>query len=526
MAPRMRAIDAPFTLRELRHAIDTCPCKRSSPGPDVVINQAIRTLNESCHDSLFEYMNNVWSSAEIPRAWREATTVSLPKIVRPADELSSYRPISLTFCLRKLLEQMLPRRLNCHLEAVDTLPDCFTGFRRHRSTADSITDLAIIMPAVDAVLQKMRTRTNTLRTFGGKAWGTLQAMMLAMHRGLVVSCPTYALPLVALNSTQHENLEKAQREGLRICLGTPRSASSHKIFVEAGVATICATLQKRALRHLIKMKNGRSMGSLIVKIAQKTVSTWTRALSTRRHRGNRCDPGRPPTTVRTSTGSGNQAGRQQTTVILRTFALSHIEDQYHGWPQVFTDGSVRPTEGSSTAAAAFEAAGVGLSEGLTHHATSTTTDLAAILLALKTVQKGSTRGGKWVIVCDSQAAFSMLHNFDRAPPLARRIATEAMASEQLGHLFRFQWLPSHCGIKGKEIADQMANFAHDEPSTARSKLPTSADAKLLVVREIASQHPDARMAQGDRPARLAAQMNRATAAVFHRLWKGSALTRA
>ncbi|KAG0431653.1 hypothetical protein HPB47_021593 [Ixodes persulcatus] len=82
--------------------------------------------------------------------------------------------------------------------------------------------------------------------------------------------------------------------------------------------------------------------------------------------------------------------RTATTVTLRTLALSHIEDQYHG--------SVRPTDGSSTAAAAFEVAA-----RLAHHATSTSTELAAILLALEAVQKGSTRGGKWVILCDSQA---------------------------------------------------------------------------------------------------------------------------
>ncbi|KAM7281540.1 uncharacterized protein ISCGN_005707, partial [Ixodes scapularis] len=170
------------------------------------------------------------------------------------------------------------------------------------------------------------------------------------------------------------------------------------------------------------------------------------------------------------------------------------------------------------------AAGVGLSVRLTHHATSTTTELTTILLALEAVQKGSSRGGKWVILCDSQAALSMLDNLERAPPLARRIAAEAMALEQLGHQFRFQWLPSHCGIKGNEIADHMANFAHDEPSTPTSKVPPSADATLLVAREIASQHPDARMAQGDHPARLPARINRATAAVFHRLRTGSALT--
>lgn len=199
---------------------------------------------------------------------------------------------------------------------------------------------------------------------------------------------------------------------LRICLGTLRSASSLKTLVEAGVATICATLQKLALRHLIRMKNGRSTGSVHMKIAQRTESGLGRAL---------CQLGDiagtaaaladlPPLQERPQPIDvdlhipGLRSKRTATTVTLRTLALSHIKDQYHGWAQVFTDGSVHPTDGSSTATAAFEAAGVGLSARLTHHATSTTTELAAILLALEAVQKGSTRDGNSVILCDSQAA--------------------------------------------------------------------------------------------------------------------------
>ncbi|KAM7281038.1 hypothetical protein ISCGN_006104, partial [Ixodes scapularis] len=218
------------------------------------------------------------------------------------------------------------------------------------------------------------------------------AMMLAMYKGLVVSCPTYALPLVTLNSTQ-ENLKRAQRVALRICLGTPRSASSHKTLVEAGVAAICATLQKRALGHLIRMENGRSTGSLIMKIAQRTESRLGRALC---QLGDSAGTAAaladlPPLQERPQRMdvdlhiSGFRSKRTATTVTLRTLALSHIEDQYHGWAQAFTDGSVRPTDGSSTAAAAFEATGVGLSARLAHHATSTTTELAAILLALEAV---------------------------------------------------------------------------------------------------------------------------------------------
>ncbi|KAG0427469.1 hypothetical protein HPB47_025483 [Ixodes persulcatus] len=505
-APSMKAMDAPFTLHELRHAIDACPRKRSSPGPDGVTNQAIRNLDESCHDSLLDYMNKVWSNAlsdcfsgfrrhrstavsvadltttmeeAKERGWSTATVfldVTKAFNALPHDTIFTAlqnlritgRPLSYirAFLTERTLRVLGARSRflvnmavyaddaalwatsppNCRQEMVKEFQRALTNtvHRLHELGLDISAEKTTALPAVDAVLQKMRTRTNTLRALGGTTWGTSQAMMLAMYKGLVVSCPTYALPLVTLNSTQQENLEKAQRVALRICLGTPRSASSHKTLVEAGVATICATLQKRTLGHLIRMKNGRSTGSLIMKIAQRTESGLGRAL---------CQLGDiagtaaaqadlPPLQERPQPMDfdlhipGLRSRRTATAVTLRTLALSHIEDQYHGWAQVFTDGSVRPTDGSSTAAAAFEAAGVGLSARLTHHATCTTTELAAILLALKAVQKGSTRVGKWVILCDSQAALSMLDNLERAPPLARRIAAEAMALEQLGHQFR------------------------------------------------------------------------------------------
>ncbi|KAM7288205.1 hypothetical protein ISCGN_028472 [Ixodes scapularis] len=80
-------------------------------------------------------------TAKIPEAWREATTVPLLKPGKPQDQLSSYRPISLTSCLGKVMERMVLRRLVYHLEATGALPDCFSGFRHHRGTADAIGDI-------------------------------------------------------------------------------------------------------------------------------------------------------------------------------------------------------------------------------------------------------------------------------------------------------------------------------------------------------------------------------------------------
>ncbi|KAG0444249.1 hypothetical protein HPB47_014004, partial [Ixodes persulcatus] len=51
-------------------------------------------------------------------------------------------------------------------------------------------------------------------------------MMLQLHQGLALSVPLYALPLLGLSASQTENLEATQRIDLRVCLGVFRSAHS------------------------------------------------------------------------------------------------------------------------------------------------------------------------------------------------------------------------------------------------------------------------------------------------------------
>ncbi|KAG0424357.1 hypothetical protein HPB47_028436 [Ixodes persulcatus] len=448
------------------YVAETLKSHKNVTGRDGVTNQAIKNLDESCHDSLLDYVKKVWSSAEIPRAYKEATTVpcsclegrpmNLTTTMAEAKE-RGWSTVTVCLDMRKAFDALSydttftalqnlgitgphcfsPSRLRLslrlpELEAVyaddvalwDTSPPnrreemvrelqralTNTVHRLHELglgiSAEKTTALfqAPILPTADAVSQKMRTRINTLRALGGTT-------MLAMYKGLVVSSPTYALPLVTHNSTQQQKkkntIERAQRLALRICLGTPRTASSHKTLVEAGVATICATLQKRALGHLIRMEDGRSTCTLIMKIVQRTESGLGRALyqlggiaGTAAAQANLPQLQERPQPLDVALHiAGLRSRRTAKIVTLRTLPLSHIEDLYHGWGQVFTNGSVRPTDGSSFALAAFHAAGVGLSERLRHHATSTTTELAAIMLVLHTSTTTSCFRRRTTLLC-------------------------------------------------------------------------------------------------------------------------------
>ncbi|KAG0433622.1 hypothetical protein HPB47_019743 [Ixodes persulcatus] len=345
-------------------------------------------------------------------------------------------------------------------------------------------------PAMQVVLQRMRTHTNILRALGGTTWGTSQQMLLQLYKGLILPRPLYALPLVRLSGNQIENLERAQRVALRICIEVPRSASSRHTLTEAGMNSVENLLQERALGHLIRMSNCDSTITLLLGITERTDSELGTHLCTLGDIAGTPGPLAPLPALHTDPHPlrvsicipGLRTKKSAAVVTARQLTESHLDAEYDGQTRVFTDGSVNPSGGTATAAAFFEAAAIGIHERLSHQASSTTAELAAIRLALWGIRTGCARGLSWVYLSDSRAALGLLSGLERATPLARSVAQDAAELQ----------------VKGHEI--------------------------LLVRRTITRQNPDPRVAAGTFSARLPRGLDRHTAAVLHRLRTGSAFT--
>uniref|UniRef100_L7LY18 Putative tick transposon n=1 Tax=Rhipicephalus pulchellus TaxID=72859 RepID=L7LY18_RHIPC len=134
------AIDAPFTLRELTSAISSLR-RRCAPGPDGITNQIISNLPAEARSSLLTYFNYVWELGNIPQTWKMAWVVPVLKPGKDRTELASYRPVSLTSCVAKLMEKLACVRLTWWIENRKSLPACMTGFRQRLSAQDNILDL-------------------------------------------------------------------------------------------------------------------------------------------------------------------------------------------------------------------------------------------------------------------------------------------------------------------------------------------------------------------------------------------------
>ncbi|KAH7933541.1 hypothetical protein HPB49_013521 [Dermacentor silvarum] len=101
----------------------------------------LRNLATSEQRRLLDCYNNIWRSGQVPEAWRTAIVAPILKSNKPANELSSYRPVSLTSAACKVMEAIALARLEWVARACGFLADQQTGFRRRRCTADSIADV-------------------------------------------------------------------------------------------------------------------------------------------------------------------------------------------------------------------------------------------------------------------------------------------------------------------------------------------------------------------------------------------------
>lgn len=125
-----------FQFFELEEALKTC--KGSSPGSDEIHYDMLKNISNEGKIYLLEFYNNVWSEGVLPTEWHNAIVVPIHKKDKPKTSPSSYRPISLTSCLCKLLEKMVCKRLEWYLEENHCLDNHQFGFRKNNSTLDGI----------------------------------------------------------------------------------------------------------------------------------------------------------------------------------------------------------------------------------------------------------------------------------------------------------------------------------------------------------------------------------------------------
>jgi hypothetical protein len=105
-------------------------------GSDGLAPRFLKNLGEVSRSFMLDTFNKSWMDGVCPQAWRDAVIVLILKPGKP--QLDFYRPIALTFCLAKVMERMVGKRLQHLAESCGMLNPDQSGFHPQWSTEDQV----------------------------------------------------------------------------------------------------------------------------------------------------------------------------------------------------------------------------------------------------------------------------------------------------------------------------------------------------------------------------------------------------
>ncbi|KMQ84275.1 pol protein [Lasius niger] len=126
-----------FTKKEVNLAIRRLN-QLKAPGYDLITAKIIRELSEEGITFLTQLYNAILRRGFVPLQWKVAQIIIILKPGKCAEDVKSYRPISLLSIPSKILEVLFLKRLMPIIETNQLIPDHQFGFRQNHSTIEQI----------------------------------------------------------------------------------------------------------------------------------------------------------------------------------------------------------------------------------------------------------------------------------------------------------------------------------------------------------------------------------------------------
>ena len=116
---------------------------KGTAGPDNIPPSFLKSLGLLTLQKLLPILNSSVSLAYYPRIWRVATIIPLLETGNYLSEVPSFRPISLTSCVAKLLERILSNHLYYIAKTSNMFSRFQAGFQKGQSCEDQITRIVL-----------------------------------------------------------------------------------------------------------------------------------------------------------------------------------------------------------------------------------------------------------------------------------------------------------------------------------------------------------------------------------------------
>ena len=122
-----------FSQREFTAALQHLKPGKA-PGPDSICSELILHAGAAMKSWLRDFLSSCLRRLKIPKIWRRALVVAIPKPTKPVGDPKIYRPISLLCVPYKIRERLIYACVQLLIDPL--LPKEQAGFPRGKSTID------------------------------------------------------------------------------------------------------------------------------------------------------------------------------------------------------------------------------------------------------------------------------------------------------------------------------------------------------------------------------------------------------
>ena len=118
--------------------IDGLPSKLSS-GPDSISYRLLKTFKFELLTQMTDIANCSITTGNFPKTWKVSKVKPIWKGKGEKQSVDSYRPVSLTSCVGKIVEAVVNQQMTTAIEGQNIFPEEMHGFRQGRSTSTAIS---------------------------------------------------------------------------------------------------------------------------------------------------------------------------------------------------------------------------------------------------------------------------------------------------------------------------------------------------------------------------------------------------
>lgn len=332
-------------------------------------------------------------------------------------------------------------------------------------------------PHFKAMNIECRKRLHTLRALSSTNWGCSRILLRRLYVAYIRSKMEYASVLFTdVSPKLIHKLDLIQNEAMRCILGSRRTSPILSLQVEIVLPPMNLRFKQLLIKWSMKVESSLDLTSLLKTSPGNNHWSFNKIFGTVSSQmcltkwklpASEFQDVEPWINLSELVSLDLPVDASMTTSSNAIFN-DHVAMQYPGFCHIYTDGSKLEC-GSCASAIYVPEKNLVMTYRMNPAHTILGAELFAILKAVEHAEEqGSDSSSNFVILSDSQSALQCITNIsNRSYKSITPLIQQSLCKRKN---IKLQWVRAHCNIKGNEVADRAAHFAHNNTQSTRSFL--------------------------------------------------------